>query len=366
MNDEDYDKPYSSNGYGYQRSYLDEDSDYRTSYSEPDSNPGSTILQSYYDEDDFTFDEIVDDTPSKPSLKKEVDDSWDDDYDPWDPDDEEEEDLDTTMLSGDFHLGSEITAYLSPKTTNQEILDWAKDRPGVNESSYKENVVAYQQEQDKAAQKMKRKILDGLEDAFSSRSKVLPPQPKNILDPLPPVTTLIDGRIMSPKFKPSMRVQLSRSKADVLYERLRNGDTTEPVTWYGQDMLDQIGFEELCELINIDVDPESEAGEFLQELRDTYVSMIDDIMRLASLMDKNLGIPRQNGKFEDPRSYAVVKNYKDLTASKSKDELENLAFEFTGDEDAEYVEKISEAVFESLNLIFKKASGWGNEDETDF
>lgn len=365
MNDEDYDKPYSSGS--YKRSYYDEDTDYWTSYSEPDSKPESAILQSYYDDDDFNLDKIIDESPSKPSLEKEVDDAWEDDYDPWDPDDEdEEEDLDTTMLSGDFHLGSEINAYLSPKSTNQEILDWAKDRPGVNESSYKETVAAYQQEQDKAAQKMKRKILDGLEDAFSSRSKLLPPQQENILDPLPPVTTLIDERVMFPKFKPSVRVQLSRSKADVLYDRLRNGDTTEPVTWLGQDMLDRIGFEELCELINIDVDPESEAGEFLQELRDTYVSMIDDIMRLASLMDKNLGIPRHQGKFEDPRSYAVVKNYKDLVASKSKEELENLAFEFTGDEDAEYVEKISEAVFESLNLIFKKASGWGNEDEEDF
>lgn len=362
MNDEEYDKPYSSSSYNYHRPYFDEDNDYQSSYVEPDSETGSKILESYYGEEDFTFDEVIDDSVSNPSLKKDLDDAWDDDYDPWISDDDEEDDFDTSMLDGELHLGSETKTGSPKNPLSQELLDWAKNRTGINVSSYVENKPEHQPEQVTAAAKRKKQILDGLEDAFSARSKVLTQHVPNILDSLDPKTSLVDSRI----FDPTMRVKFSRSKADILYDRLRNGDTTEPVTWYGQDMLDRIGLEELCELINIDVDPESEAGDFLRDLRDTYVAMIDIIMRLANLMDKNLGVPRHKGTFEDPRSYAVVKNYKNLTAYKSKEELENLAFEFTGDEDPEYVEKIAEAVFESLNIIFKKASGWGNGGEVDF
>lgn len=361
MNDEDYDKPYSYAGSGYKRYYMDEDTDYSTPYKESEVNPGSRILESYYD--DFDLDELVDDSTSRPFPEKiEPDVSLLDEYEEWDPafDDEEEEEEypDTTILGGDFHVGSEVNGSIVPKTANQELLDWAKDRPGVNEnsSSDEDTVSSPENAQRISAQKFKKKILDGLEDAFTSRSKVLPPKTPNILDPLPPVTSLKDYYARSPDFEVTTRIQMTRSKADVLYTRLMDGNKMEPETWLGQDMLDRIGFEELCELIDIDVDPESEAGEFLQSLHDTYVSMIDDIMM----------IPHPDGIFYDPGSYAVVQRYRELTSSKSKEELENLAFEFVGDEDTEYVEKIAEAVFASLNKIFNKASGWGSSPEPDF
>jgi hypothetical protein len=366
MNDDD-DSPYSYQGYrSYKRPYLDEDDDpdyyYSTGKSDPKS--GSNTLQNYLNDDEFNLDTIADVyIPQSAPEKDEMDDSWEEDYDPWDlSGEEEEEDIDTTMLGGDFHFGSEAKGKLESKSVNQDILEWAKDRPGVNKGSSPSSSDKDEDVQKDASEKMKQKVFEKLDGAFNSRSKVFKLPPPNILDPLPPVTSLSDKRL----FEPTTRVQFTRSRADTIYSRLMKGDVRDPDTIVGQDLLDQIGFEELCELIDIDVDPESEAGEFLQELHETYVSIIDDIMIVVGTLDQTKLIPYEEIVFNDPRTYFVAKKYKDLISSKSQDEIENLAFEFIGDEDAQYVEKIAEAIFESLNKMFKKASGWGSLPEDDF
>lgn len=141
------------------------------------------------------------------------------------------------------------------------------------------------------------------------------------------------------------------SPADAVYNRVSpTVAKTSDDTAFGLDMIEALSYEDLCELIDVDVDPESSAGTFLKKLPKAYTAIIYDI----------LSIPHPKGVYYDPATYASKDQFYSVTDDYSNDELEELSFEFSGDEDTEHVNVLVDTVFNNLNSIFTKASKWGS------
>jgi hypothetical protein len=142
---------------------------------------------------------------------------------------------------------------------------------------------------------------------------------------------------------------LVNPSADHIFERLTTWSGPERNNEFANQVINCITYEDLCELIAVDVDPESDAGIFLVELLESYKTLMDQVVWKYP----------EGSKFPMPEEFhKLKKTYYDSTlTSCSKEFLENVAFEFTGDEDAAGVDRIARQVFASLQKIFKRAAG---------
>lgn len=137
--------------------------------------------------------------------------------------------------------------------------------------------------------------------------------------------------------------------ADHIFERLTTWSPPERNNAFAHQVINCITYEDLCELIDVDVDRGSDAGNFLVELLESYKTMMDQVI---------WNYPDSSGFPMPEEFHKLKKTYYDSTlASYSPEYLENLAFEFTGDEDVAGVDRITRQVFASLQKIFKRGAG---------
>lgn len=142
---------------------------------------------------------------------------------------------------------------------------------------------------------------------------------------------------------------LVNSSVDRIFERLTAWSGPERNNDVAHGVINSLSYEDLCELIDIDVYPDSEAGEFLLELLESYKMLMDQVV---------WKYPEGSGFPMPEEFHKLKKTYYDSTVtSREREFLENIAFEFTGDEDIAGVDRIARQLFASLQKIFKRGAG---------
>lgn len=148
----------------------------------------------------------------------------------------------------------------------------------------------------------------------------------------------------------TMRIEIKRSLANKIFNRINPQPQRDRDVNLGLYVLDRVTFEDLCEIIDIDVDPDCEGGIWVSDLQQGYIDMVSEIA----------GSKSPNSYFDAPETFPQIETYEATLKYMTTAQREEITFDLTGNDDVQALSDISDKVFSSLNSIFKQASGWGD------
>lgn len=239
----------------------------------------------------------------------------------------------------------------------QTILDsmdddnalWAKPTPPIETDSAGMKALRNSGKMSDQQVSIIRSLLDSLEEKGIGTSDLDPAADTSQKNPVQGKKVVIEVTDEVPQHEVLEQFVLVNSSADRIFERLtawigpaRNNDVAH-------DIIYSISYQDLCELIDVDVDRWSDAGDFLFELFESYQILMDQVI---FRYPKGAGYPM-------PEEFHHLKKlyYDSTVTSRDREFLENIAFEFTGDEDIAGVDRIARQLFASLQKIFKRGAG---------
>lgn len=230
---------------------------------------------------------------------------------------------------------------------------WAKPAPPVEVDSAGMNALRNSGKMSDDQVSIIRSILDALEEKGIGSSDLDDSLPEPDADPRKNKKVVIEVTDEQPDTSAQYQVLdqfvLVNPSADHIFERLTTWSGSERNNEFARQVIDCITYEDLCELIDVDVDQDSDAGNFLVELLESYKMMMDQVI---------WKYPDGSGYPMPEEFHKLKQTYYDSTlTSYSPEYLENLAFELTGDEDIAGVDRITRQVFASLQKIFKRGAG---------
>lgn len=116
--------------------------------------------------------------------------------------------------------------------------------------------------------------------------------------------------------------------------------------------LKQIRLDELCSLVNADVEIDSAGGSFLIELYHGYQLMIKRIIERYP-----------KGNYKNPSEYFEKDIFDSIPELMDEDDAAEIIFELAGDDSIDGgVASLAEVVFDGLNNRFIEKSGWGDKE----
>lgn len=134
-----------------------------------------------------------------------------------------------------------------------------------------------------------------------------------------------------------------------------NGEKTITIirnTEEGLKDLKQIRLDELCSLVNADVEIDSAGGSFLIELYHGYQLMIKRIIERYP-----------KGDYKNPSEYFEKDIFDSIPELLDEDDATEIIFELAGDDPVDGgVSSLAEVVFDGLNNRFIEKSGWGDKE----
>lgn len=140
-------------------------------------------------------------------------------------------------------------------------------------------------------------------------------------------------------------VKIPKDNKDKIVTITRNTDA-------GLKDLKQVRLDELCDLVDSDVEIDSTGGRYLLDLYHGYQLMIKRIIERYP-----------KGNFKNPADYFEREIFDSISGIIEEEDIAEIIFELTGDDTVDGgIEALADLVFEGLNDRFLEKSGWGDSE----